>query len=99
LFKIAVGNLGFTPAAFYSSSPYEIEMAIEGFNSNKKENFYLLQTMMTNSIGKFFGGKKFKPTDPFETKKKQVARVTPEYKTATFEYLQNKFARKEGEDN
>ncbi|NMA48671.1 MAG: hypothetical protein GX947_02700 [Tissierellia bacterium] len=93
MFKIAVGNLGFTPAAFYSSSPYEIGMAIEGFNNNKKENFYLSQTMMINSIGVFFGGKKFKPVDPF-IKEKVHEVVTLESKSETFEYLRNKFERR-----
>ena len=68
-------------------------MAIEGFNNNKKENFYLSQTMMTNSIGAFFGGKKFKPVDPF-VKKEIHEVVTLESKTETFEYLQNNFERR-----
>lgn len=93
MFRIAVGNLGFTPTAFYSSSPYEIGLAIEGFNNNKKEDFYLSQTMMTNSIGIFFGGKKFKPVDPF-IKEKVHEVVTLESKSETFEYLQNKFERR-----
>lgn len=48
---------------------------------------------MTNSIGIFFGGKKFKPVDPFG--KKEVHEVvTLESKSETFEYLQNKFERR-----
>lgn len=99
LYKMAVGVMNFTPSAFYSSELREVKLAIEGYNMGKQQDFYLSQTAMKNAIGVFFGGKKFKPTNPFEKESKKVERATTEEKAETFNYLHDKFNTKEGEDN
>lgn len=99
MFKVAVGKLNISPTAFYSSTPREMELAIEGFREQQEQNFYLTQTAMTNSIGRYFGGKHFKPHDPFSKKveKKKKVFVSVEQKQAEFNNLLNIFKKEEGE--
>jgi len=98
MFKVAVGKLNISPTAFYSSTPREMELAIQGFKEQEERNFFLSQTAMTNSIGRFFGGKQFKPHNPFETKAVKTKKefVSIEQKQAEFKNLLNIF-QKEGE--
>lgn len=80
------------PAAFFELSPTQVQLAIEGYNSNTQYSFYLQQTAMVNAIGSFFGGKKFKSTDPF--KEEETAKMKPstvEEKAETLTYLKDRF--------
>lgn len=100
MFKVAVGKLNISPTAFYSSTPREMELAIEGFKEQEERNYYLTQTAMTNSIGRFFGGKHFKPHNPFDVKaaKTQKVFVSVEQKQTEFKNLLNIFKKEEGEE-
>lgn len=89
--------MGIDPTAFYSSSPREMNIAIEGYRDGRKEQFNLSQIAMMNAIGIFFGGKQFKVTNPFDEIKEEKT-VTPEEKRATFELLQDRFGEKDGEN-
>lgn len=93
MYKRAVGVLRFNPTAFYQSEPREIILALEGYKEAQKENFLLSQTAMTNAIGAFFGGKRFKRLDPFK-EVEQTKETTLEEKEAVFEHLENRFERK-----
>lgn len=89
---MAVGVLGMAPTAFFELTPTQVKLAIEGYEGNQKYNFYLQQTALVNAIGSFFGGKRFKATDPFEPQ--ETASVKPstvEEKVETLAYLKDKF--------
>lgn len=92
LFKVAVGVLGMAPSAFFELSPSHVQLAIEGYNSDKQYSFYLQQTAMVNAIGSFFGGKKFKATIPFKSEQEAKAKPsTVEEKAETLTYLKDRF--------
>lgn len=92
LFKVAVGVLSMAPSAFFELSPADVQLAIEGYESNQKYGFYLQQTALVNAIGGFFGGKRFKATDPFEqATTASVKPSTVEEKVETLTYLKDKF--------
>lgn len=79
-------------ADFYNCSPYDVQLAIEGFNEHAEYNFYLQQTAVSNAIGSWFGKKGFKPVNPFEKEKEPgVKPSTVEQKEETLTYLENKF--------
>lgn len=100
LFKVAVGTVGYSSTAFFSSSPREVELAIEGYNDSQKHNFYLSEVAMKNAIGQFLGGKKFKPVNPFATEEEKKKKVftSAEAKETEFNYLLDKFKTEEGEE-
>ena len=69
-----------SPFVFYSMTLREAKLAIKGHNRETKNNYYYNLYATTNAVGSCFGGKKFKPIDPFDNKKSN--------KTSTAEYAQ-----------
>lgn len=74
---------------FYNSEPREIELVLEGNRLKQENDFYLMQTAMTNSIGVFMQ-KNFKPTNPFKKQSKENKKIEPQTKRDTLDYLVDK---------
>lgn len=74
--------------SFYNCSPKEIYLAMEGHSIKEEKDFSLMEIAVSNAIGSFFGGKKFRKSNPY--KKEKIGRTTKEEKTETFKYLQDK---------
>lgn len=92
---VAVGQANYPPTAFYYSEPREVKLAIDGHRQREEDTFRLNQIAMSNSIGIFFGGKKFKVTNPFDKsrsgKKSKVGYISPEDKDRQIEYFRKRF--------
>lgn len=92
---VAVGQANYPPAAFYHSEPREVKLAIDGHRQKIKDTFQLNQIAMSNSIGLFFGGKKFKATDPFDKseqdKESKKGYISPEDKEEQIKYFRKRF--------
>lgn len=89
---MAVGAIGLSPNCFYTSEIREVLLAIEGYKKGREDEFVANQTAVINAIGVFFGGKQFKPTNPFESvEDNSVGETTIEDKNETMDYLQDKF--------
>lgn len=88
---MGVGVLGLQPPFFFASEPREILLAIDGYEIQKRESFYLQQTALTNAIGLRFT-KGYKVINPFEDEKtKQQKTVSKEEKENTLDFLKQKF--------
>lgn len=55
-----------SPFIFYSMTLREAKLAIKGHRNEMHEQYISNLYATTNSIGSCFGGKKFKPIDPFD---------------------------------
>ena len=55
-----------SPFIFYSMTLREAKLAIKGHKNELHEQYILNLYATTNSIGSYFGGKKYKPIDPFD---------------------------------
>ena len=59
------------PNDFYDLLFKEANMIIKGHRQEEEQKFNLMQIACTNAIGSCFGGKKFKPIEPFKKKQKE----------------------------
>lgn len=79
-----VGGMKISPFIFYSMTLREAKLAIKGHKNEMREQYILNLYATTNSIGSCFGGKKYKPIDPFDdnssnNKSKEDKKNTAEY--------------------
>ena len=58
-----------SPFLFYGMTLREAKLAIKGHNNEARNNYYYNLYATTNAVGSCFGGKSFKPVDPFESRK------------------------------
>ena len=65
-----VGGMKISPFIFYSMTIREAKLAIKGHRNEMHEAYVSNLYATTNSIGSCFGGKNFKPIDPYEEKPK-----------------------------
>lgn len=75
LFTKIVGGYGYNPNIFYDLLFKEAEMIIKGRREQEEQDFTLMQIACTNAIGTCFGGKKFKPIQPFKREEKKSSNV------------------------
>ena len=72
-----------SPFIFYSMTLREAKLAIKGHRNEMREQYICNLYATTNSIGSCFGGKKYKPIDPFDNnsnnKSKEDKKNTAEY--------------------
>ena len=69
-----------SPFIFYNMTIREAKLAIKGHRNEMREAYISNLYATTNSIGSCFGGKKFKPIDPFEDKpRSNNSEMTAEY--------------------
>ena len=68
--KIVGGAKIASPFVFYRMTIREAKLAIKGHRNEMHEAYISNLYATTNSIGSCFGGKNFKPIDPFEDKPK-----------------------------
>ncbi len=80
LFKTAVGDLGISPADFYTMSVREVKLAIDGKNTAMERDYNLMLIACINGNGMVHVGKKFKPINPFEKEKKVNRKHKPNKK-------------------
>lgn len=66
LFSKICGAYGFSPNIFYDLLFKEAELILKGRREQEEHEFYLMQIACTNAVGSCFGGKKFKPIEPFK---------------------------------
>ena len=59
------------PNDFYDLLFKEANMIIKGHKQEEEQKFNLMQIACTNAIGSCFGGKKFKPIEPFKKEKEK----------------------------
>ena len=57
-----------SPFIFYSMTIREAKLAIKGHKNEMHEQYILNLYANTNAIGSCFGGKSYKPIDPFDNK-------------------------------
>lgn len=76
-----VGGMKISPFVFYKMTIREAKLAIKGHRNEMREAYMLDLYATTNSIGSCFGGKNFKPVDPFEDNKPRSSskEMTAEY--------------------
>lgn len=70
LFEQIVGGMKFNPITFYDLLLVEASLIIQGNRKAKEEEFHLMETAVLNAVGMGFGGKGFKPINPFGDNKK-----------------------------
>ena len=63
-----VGGMKISPFIFYSMTIREAKLAIKGHKNEMHEQYILNLYANTNAIGSCFGGKSYKPIDPFDNK-------------------------------
>lgn len=93
-----MGGLGCPPFSFYQLTVEEAMLMIDGYREKEERDYNLLVSAIYNANGMIQGGKKFKPTNPFEAEKKtkQKAKVVRkegslEDRERTLNFLFNKF--------
>ena len=59
------------PTDFYDLLFKEANMIIRGHKQQEEQEFNIMQTAIINGVGSCFGGKKFKPIEPFKKKQKE----------------------------
>lgn len=59
-----------SPFLFYSMTLREAKLAMKGHDNEARNNYYYNLYATTNAVGSCFGGKNFKPIDPFSSPKK-----------------------------
>jgi hypothetical protein len=75
-----VGGMKISPFVFYRMTIREAKLAIKGHRNEMREAYISNLYATTNSVGSCFGGKNFKPIDPFDNISK------PKDNTMTAEY-------------
>lgn len=75
-----MGDVGISPADFYSMSVREVRLAIDGKNSAMERDYNLMLIACINGNGMIHVGKKFKPINPFEKEKKVGKKHKPSVK-------------------
>ena len=95
--KVAVGVLKMSTATFYMSEPREVELGLEGFRSNREQEFHLYEIAVRNAVGQFLA-KNYKPVNPFEETGQKVATrtTTLDERNETLGYLIDKFSDASG---
>jgi hypothetical protein len=61
-----VGGMKISPFIFYSMTLREAKLAIKGHRNEMHEQYIANLYANTNAIGSCFGGKSYKPIDPFD---------------------------------
>lgn len=90
-----VGSYKFSPTIFYDLLFKEAELIIRGHKQQEKEQFNLWQIAVINGVGSCFGGKKFKPIEPFkkEEKSSNVKKKTQEELLEELKQVKKSFNR------
>lgn len=86
-----------SPTSFYELTIREANLVLEGYENEKKEQYYMDLYSNFNAIGMALGGKEFKPLNPFETKELKPRETSIEERKQTLEYLKEKFKKFGGE--
>lgn len=81
------------PYFFWSLTLKEAALVIEGFEENKKDDYYLNLYASINAIGSCLGGKKFKLIDPFNKNNKNNHKVTKQQKEKQIKYMEDMFEK------
>lgn len=68
-----------SPFVFYRMTLREAKLAMKGHNNKLKNDYYYNLYATTNAVGSCFGGKKFKPIDPFNDSSQQNPKNNAEY--------------------
>lgn len=82
-----------SPASFYSLTIREASLVLEGYESEKKEQYYISLYSNYNAIGMALGGKEFKSLDPFDVKEEKPRETSIKEREDTLNYLKEKFKK------
>lgn len=79
-----------SPQQFFSMTPREIGLAIEGRNNALERDYNLMFLAHLNASGMLFGGKDFKYINPFEKKEKAVKEApTKKAREETLDFIKS----------
>lgn len=81
----------FAPFIFYSMTLREAKLAIKGHRNEMHEQYICNLYATTNSIGSCFGGKNYKPIDPFDNSSSNKSKEDKKKNTAEYASFLNAF--------
>lgn len=82
-----------SPASFYGLTIREAGLILKGYESEKKEQYYISLYSNFNAIGMALGGKGFKPINPFEIEEEKPRETSIKEREDTLNYLKEKFKK------
>ena len=82
-----------SPTSFYMLTIREANLVLEGYEQEKKNQYYLDLYSNYNAIGMAIGGKDFKPLDPFKFEEVRPRKTSIQEREETLDYLKEKFKK------